>query len=183
MIARSNKKEILDGDGLSPEKVLSAYDALARQNKISLHNTLLIHYMRRFIVPGHALSVLDVGTGNGAFCFVLAEYGRKHKLDIHISALEPNPLLAEQVRQRGKEFGVRVLEQRMETANENFDVIVTAQVLHHIDPFELSAFLRALVTHARYAVIISDLIRSRAAYYFVKFGLPFITNDPPHSAE
>jgi 2-polyprenyl-3-methyl-5-hydroxy-6-metoxy-1,4-benzoquinol methylase len=166
MIPRTEQKEILDGEGVPPEMVLAAYHALLR------------YYIRKHIRGGAANSVLDVGAGNGAFCISLWDWAKKHNILLQITALEPNALLAAEIEKQKGQRDIVVRRGYLEEVSSKYDVVVTSQVLHHIEPQSLQAFVGLLYEHSLRAVIISDLIRSRFYYYFTKVILKIITRDP-----
>jgi SAM-dependent methyltransferase len=63
-------------------------------------------------------------------------------------------------------------------ARHSFDVVTASLFLHHIDPPEVAAVLRALFDLARRALVINDLHRARLPLLFGRAVFPWIFRSP-----
>lgn len=130
---------------------------------------------------GH-VRILDVGAGGGDLCRSLAAHLRQDGLAAEITALDPDERAMRWAEAHDGGAGVRYRRERtsdLVAAGEQFDVVLSNHLLHHLSPDELSALLGdseqivapgGLVAH-------HDIARSRAAYGLFAAGTaPFARN-------
>ncbi len=131
------------------------------------------------LIPENASRVLDVGCAGG-------EYGRRLKEvrpDLHLTGIEPNPVLARKARNRYDEFYASSLESA--SLADEFDVINCGDVLEHLqDPWDMLTKLHSLLR--RGGVLVTSLpnvghwtvVRDLAAgtFQYIPWGLLCITH-------
>jgi len=116
-----------------------------------------------------ALRILDVGSGGGDLCRLLATRLRRDGAACEITALDPDERAAAWARARDGGAGIRYLTARtsdLVAEGERFDVVVSNHLLHHLDAGELSGLLddTARLAGPEGLVVHGDIARSRMAY-------------------
>lgn len=128
------------------------------------------------------IRILDVGAGGGDLCRTLAARLNRDGLTADITALDADERASAWAAAHDRGAGVRYCCARVEDlvrAGEEFDVVLSNHLLHHLDARELQGVLadtRALVGVAG-LVAHHDIARSRTAYTLFAAGtLPFAAN-------
>ncbi|MCI1020123.1 methyltransferase domain-containing protein [Microbacterium sp. C5A9] len=127
---------------------------------------------RREIRPrarlGH-IRILDVGAGGGDVCRMLAARLRRDGLSAEITALDADERAIGWATRHDGGSGVRyrcAFAEELLAEGEQYDVVYSNHVLHHLEPQELQGLLRDSVglVGDRGVVVHRDIARSRAAY-------------------
>lgn len=134
---------------------------------------------RRDVSPrgadGRALRILDVGAGGADLCRMLSTRLRRDGIDAEITALDPDERAIAWARQRDGGRGIRyraAFTGDLVAAGEEFDLVVSNHLLHHLEDDELAVLLddsRALVGSSG-LVVHRDIARSRTAYALFALG-------------
>lgn len=66
---------------------------------------------------------------------------------------------------------------------QSFEVVTASLFLHHFDPPEVPAVLRALYGLARRALVVNDLHRARVPYLFGRAVFPLVFRSPVSVAD
>ena len=110
--------------------------------------------LRRFVAPRGEERALDVGTGAGAVAFALAP------LVASVVALDPEPALLDQARQKLGEFpNVELVQGNVTDPPSSvggFDLVCCVRVLHHIARPEIAVAKMASVTRPGGHLLIVD---------------------------
>ena len=157
--------ELLDRPDADPRLVEVNLRNIARANRWLGGRRALawgLHRLQRHLPRGSRLSLLDIGTGYGDLPLYAARWGRRHGLDIVPIGLERIPVAARIAAANGlptmlgcaSAFPVRP---------KSVDLVLVSQVVHHFTRDAAAELLRACDRLARRAVIVVDLLRSRAA--------------------
>ena len=130
----------------------------------------------RFTGSHHTL--LDIGTGGGDVARALARRARRDGVQLSVTAIDPDPRAAEYVRGLPATDGVSYRQCTSGTLVDEgarFDFVISNHVLHHLTGSELGAVLADSERLARYAVIHSDIRRTRIGYllYSLVTGILF----------
>jgi len=129
-----------------------------------------------------AVRVLDIGAGGGDVCRMISRRLRRDGLRGEITALDADERAIRWASAQDAGEGVRyrhALSSELVEAGEQFDVIFSNHVLHHLDPDALDQVLRdSLQLLAPGGVVVHrDIARSRAAYgLYSTLTLPFTTS-------
>lgn len=152
--------EEMDDPRLCANAHRHALQSLALSNRLLGVDTSVRRALRR-TAPADA-SVLDLGCGGGAFLSSLDPTGSRRLMvgvDRSEFALETantiNPLIA----------WVAADVQKLPFNADSVDVVVCTLLLHHFDPVGAITVLSEAARVARCAVVVSDLTRSRLAWW------------------
>ncbi|MFJ4252207.1 methyltransferase domain-containing protein [Microbacterium sp. NPDC090003] len=126
--------------------------------------------------------ILDIGAGGGDLCRYMARRLRREGLSARITALDPDERAIDWARTHDGSAGVdyRCADSAtLAAAGEQFDIIVSNHLLHHLDSAELAALLRDSETLVAPGGVVAhqDIARGRAAYALYAVGTaPFAKN-------
>ena len=111
--------------------------------------------------------LLDIGFGGGDLPRALARWARRDGLRLEVVAIDPDPRAHAYAVAGPAAPGVsfrRAASMDLVAAGEEYDVVTSNHLLHHLDRPGLDQLLRDSERLARRLVLHSDLRRSRAAY-------------------
>jgi 2-polyprenyl-3-methyl-5-hydroxy-6-metoxy-1,4-benzoquinol methylase len=132
--------------------------------------------------PDGELSVLDIGSGHGAFPIRLAAEGRlgTHRLRVVGSDIEPAYVAAgvRAARARGVMVEFRRVDAlALDTLAERFDVITCTQTVHHFPPAMLADLMVRARRNARHGVLFFDARRGAVTLAGVTLAALAISRD------
>lgn len=126
------------------------------------------------------IRLLDVGAGGGDVSRALAAWARRDGLSIAVTALDADDRAIRWARERGGGVEYRsAYTNELVAAGEQFDVVISNHLLHHLIGDELPALLDESIALACEdgLVLHRDIARSRFAYWgFAAGTLPFARN-------
>jgi len=140
---------------------------------------------RRDVRPrarGHRVRILDVGAGGGDLCRSLAARLRRDGLAAQITALDPDERAMRWAETHDDGAGARYRRERtgdLVAAGEQFDIVLSNHLLHHLGPDEVSALLTESerIVAPGGLVVHHDIARSPTAYRLYAAGTaPFAGN-------
>ncbi len=120
--------------------------------------------------------VLDLGAGGCTIPHILAQWARRQRISVHILALD--------LRHAHLRWARRTLQTWPEiafiqgdvlappVAEQSVDFVISSLLLHHFSPDALIQMLPIWVRLARQSLIMTDLVRHPAAYWFMKAASP-----------
>jgi ubiquinone/menaquinone biosynthesis C-methylase UbiE len=171
---RITTPELLDTDAGTPSEVASSLADLRWFNRyfggLSTTYNLLHRVVRALRFPA-SLSYLDVAGASADGASFAAERLHRVRTELHITVLDRSPVHLSSGRP-GTAALVCGDALALPFADRSVDVVGSSLFLHHLDPQELSAFIREALRVARSAVIVNDLSRSRLHYAFAVAGRP-----------
>lgn len=162
-------RELMDDPHCDPVRLERTYRQFAVVNRLlSGWRRIYVRRIRPLLDPERPTTLLDVGFGGGDVARALAGWARRDGLALRITAVDPDERAVARVRP-GDGDGVRY--ERATSADvlargEEFDVVVSNHLLHHLDADELAGLLRDSASIARRLVVHNDLARGRAGYAF-----------------
>lgn len=161
---RATQAEYFDLPDLSESEVADSYAALAGINRIFVFAEPFQRALPRLLGNERcrALSVLDLGAGDGSLGAVLAKWAGKRgwtwrftNVDLRLSALD--------LGRNGHNVTASALA--LPFHNDSFDVVIASQMTHHLTTDEqVRQHLREAWRVAREGVVVSDLHRNAALY-------------------
>lgn len=169
-----------DADQRMLERTYLRFGAVNRA--VSRPGLLYRRDIRPHRVPGRVMRILDVGSGGGDLCRLLARRLENDGISAEVIGLDPDERAVAWARDQDAEAGIRYrigTTADLVAAGERFDVVLSNHLLHHLTGQELTALLddsRRLV-HDNGLALHRDIARGRMAY--VAFGLgtlPFSKN-------
>lgn len=167
---RATDPELLD-EGVSEEEALRSLGDLRLVNRWLGGRRSIFGAVRPYLRPGSRL--LDVGCGSADLpAFLL------RSLPVPIVAVGLD-IKALHLRQAPPGIHRVVGDVRqLPFAKRSFDVVTASLFLHHIDPPEVAAVLRALFDLARRALVINDLHRAQVPLVFGRAVFPWVFQSP-----
>lgn len=137
------------------------------------------------------VSLLDVGTGSADIPMAVAASRAKLGLETFIAAVDISERNLRVARARlgvsPEIHFVRADSLNLPFASASFDFVTASLFLHHFSDEEVVRLLADFARIAKRAVIVNDLVRNLAPYYFTKIAGPFLAasfltrNDAPLS--
>lgn len=165
---RTVTPELLDTDAGSERELRDSLDDLARINHYlggeAAIARMLLQVAQR--ARADALSVLDVGGGDGRLMRAVAQRLREQHIEVIYTVLDRSAT------HLAASDGHRVVGDALELpfAAKSFDVVCCNLFLHHLRPVEISLFVAGSLRIARRVFIASDLRRSRTHLLAAKLG-------------
>lgn len=170
---RCEEPELMDSGAVGPEELERALAFLESCNRyLGGWDVLRAHlepWSRRW-EKGRLIRFLDVGTGAADLPRRLLAWGRAQGFDLHVTALDSDPLVVALARRRPAEPGLEIVHGDLRTlarAGRRFDYVLGSLLLHHIPEPQLDGALRDCDALAERGLLFSDLRRSRAGWLAV----------------
>lgn len=182
---RTNQAEILDNFDLGGEELelvlkdLENINKWLGGNKVTLSGIKKIHRENPEVQEWH---IVDVGCGNGAMLREIAQWGKKHNINLKLTGIDANSHAISIAQRLSKnhlniEFKAKDVFSA-DYRNQNFDIVLCTLTLHHFTEPQIIELLRLFHRQAKYGVLINDLHRSKIAYrLFQAFCAVFINNE------
>jgi 2-polyprenyl-3-methyl-5-hydroxy-6-metoxy-1,4-benzoquinol methylase len=157
------------------------YSYFKLPNALFLNHRLIYGYLKQILDPEGINSILDVGCGGGDLLEYLALRLERDGFRFSLTGVDANSAAVALAKRRTKAWrNVRVVRGRAEEVEGSYQVAVVSQVLHHLSPADASSMLKFVYGAVSRGIVISDFVRSRAAYWLVKAGVYLTTNDGVH---
>ena len=145
----------------------------------------------RYIAPLAAskdktTTLLDIGFGGGDIPIALARWAERDRLDIAITAIDPDPRAYDFVRSLehvGRVSFQNIGSSRLVEEGQKFDIVISNHLLHHLDREEFHQLLEESKKLSNERVLFNDIERSDLGYLLFNllsrplFRSSFITHD------
>lgn len=130
----------------------------------------------------HRVHILDVGAGGGDLCRSLAVRLRRDGLAAEITALDPDERAMRWAEAHDDGAGARYRRERtgdLVAAGEQFDIVLSNHLLHHLGPDEVSALLAESerIVAPGGLVVHHDIARSPTAYRLYAAGTAVLADN------
>jgi len=164
---RSAADEWMDAPDADPVELARCLRDLAVVNSVTLARPPTIGFMRRAARGRRALSVLDVGFGEGDMLRRIARWGRRQGMALRLEGVDLSPASAEAARAVTPEsMGIRYRTGDVfDEAPGSVDVVISSLFTHHLDDAAVVRFLRWMERTAAVGWFVNDLHRHALAYY------------------
>ena len=135
---------------------------------------LVSFFMRRWIMPGAQMRVVDLATGSGDIPRLLVEYARKIGVQIEIDAVDRQPATLEIARSLSADYreisyhAANILEW---DCAQRYDIALCSLVLHHFSDDDAVSVLRRCRELSKSFVLVSDLRRG----FLLRTGVYMLT--------
>jgi 2-polyprenyl-3-methyl-5-hydroxy-6-metoxy-1,4-benzoquinol methylase len=190
---RTIAEELMDADNLPPETYAAVLHDLAQVNTLTLARPPTMRFLaqvqqrlatqqvnairatgaRPRVAPVH-LKILDVGFGDGDMLRAIARWAVNRYLTVELVGIDLNPNSAPAA--RAATPADMAIDYRTgdyaDLAGQDWDVILSSLVAHHMTHEQLVAFLRFMEAEARAGWFINDLHRHGFAY----MGYPLLAS-------
>ncbi|WGK64756.1 methyltransferase domain-containing protein [Croceiramulus getboli] len=176
---RSREEELMDRPGLDPKVLNLALSDISRVNRWLGGNRITIKAIETVIArhPDRTrFTLVDVGCGDGEMLRTIQEHFKDHPVELELVGIDLNSASLDLARKQspGIIFLHKDITQRDSEADP-YDFVLCTLTLHHLQPEDVSTFLRALCKMTRLQLIINDLERSRWAFQLFRlFSAIFI---------
>ena len=177
---RHREPELLDSGELERARHIAALRALATVNVLSLSAHRVwrrLEAMRR--ARGAPLRLLDVACGGGDVVVSLLRRARAHGIDLEVDACDADPVTLEHARAQADRNGVTARFFQLDALSSPlpapYDLVCSSLFLHHVGDEEAVGLLKGMAAAARGAVLVQDLVRSRAGYALAWLALRAFT--------
>ena len=169
---RAIAEEQMDAPDLPPEVYRSVLAGLAQVNMLTMAARPTLGFLDRVLAGRQRFRLLDVGFGHGDMLRRIARWARRRGVEAELVGIDCNPNSAAVARAAtdpalGIDF--RTGDYRA-LGGEDFDLIVSSLVAHHMSRVELVEFLRFMDREARLGWFVNDLHRHTFAY----LGFPLL---------
>lgn len=171
---RINAPELMDSGTIERGELIPTLRFLAMAHRHFGGERVLFTYLEKWSAhwsTDEVITVLDVGTGGADVPLSLVRWGKKHGFRFQITAVDSTPVIAEIARENVVSHPeIRVLEEdffSLAQRGGKFDLVIASLFLHHMPDAQLTAVLKCCDAMATRGIVISDLSRSRVAYWAV----------------
>jgi ubiquinone/menaquinone biosynthesis C-methylase UbiE len=175
---RLDQPELLDLGVGSPEDVKTNFDDMWRINRwLGGVRALTQHLYPRLLRHTETVSILDIGTGSAQIPTAIACWALKHRLNLHIFAVDWSARNLEVARTHLSEQTLDVSLMQADAMSLPFpeksvDYVISSLFMHHFTPDQNIKLLRQASKIARRGIIMSDLVRGWLPFISFKLSQP-----------
>jgi 2-polyprenyl-3-methyl-5-hydroxy-6-metoxy-1,4-benzoquinol methylase len=179
MIRARTIREAMEDPAASPRLVRNTLGQFRAVNRLfaSWGRTFRTFILPRMPDRSRPYELLDIGFGGGDVARDLWRRARARGVRLRVTAIDRDPRCLAFVRQFGRHEGIRFLaadHHELLRRGERFDFVISNHTMHHHEPEALGAFLGEAAVLATDTAVLSDIHRSRLAYFgFALLTAPF----------
>jgi 2-polyprenyl-3-methyl-5-hydroxy-6-metoxy-1,4-benzoquinol methylase len=181
-LTRSEQSEILDHPVADHDAFVHAISYLEWSNRWFGNYWMITHHLKHLLpkITHTPIRFLDIGTGIGDLPAMLMRWARRQGHEIDVIGTDDNAAVIAEARRRHHDPHMHFLTIAEDGGQDQskpspVEITIISQVLHHLTPDEAVELLRAACARSTRAVVISDLERSRLAYWLVRIGVSLTT--------
>ncbi len=170
---RAIAEELMDADDLDPAVYAAVLRDLAQVNSITMARRPTLDFLKQLpLQTGKPIKILDVGFGDGDMLRTIATWAAHKNIAVALHGIDLNPNSANTARARTPaDLQVHYATgDYADLAGQQWDVIVSSLVAHHMTHDQLIVFLRFMDTEAQLGWFINDLHR----HAFAWMGYPLL---------
>jgi hypothetical protein len=131
-------------------------------------------WSRRWPDAARPITLLDLGAGSADIPLAIAQWARRQRLEVRITAVDSNPRVLDIARAHiGQEPWISLVAadvRKLPFAPGSFDYAISSLLLHHLQDIEVMTVLRIMETLSLRGMIWSDLSRHWLAHQAVWLG-------------
>lgn len=169
---RAIAEELMDADDLDASTYAAVVADLARVNVVTMAARPTLSFLQRAMRGGKSLKLLDVGYGDGDMLRRIAHWAARRGIAVELVGIDLNPrsaLAAAAHTPPGLPI-TYLTGDYADHAGEDWDVVISSLVAHHMTEDQLIAFLRFMEAEARRGWFVNDLER----HGFAHWGFPLL---------
>jgi 2-polyprenyl-3-methyl-5-hydroxy-6-metoxy-1,4-benzoquinol methylase len=162
--SRAIAEELMDAEDLPPETYTAVLHDLAQVNTLTMARRATLNFLNK--LGKRPLKILDVGFGDGDMLRAIHRWAAKRHLTVDLTGIDLNPnsvAAAQSATPADMAIAYRTGDYAS-LAGEEWDVILSSLVAHHMTHDQLIAFLRFMDAEARAGWFINDLHRHSFPY-------------------
>ncbi|MBY0581318.1 MAG: methyltransferase domain-containing protein [Sphingomonas sp.] len=169
---RAIADELMDADDLDPAVYAAVVRDLARVNVMTMAARPTLSFLNRAVADRRSIKLLDVGYGDGDMLRRIARWAARKGIAADLVGVDLNPRSEIAARaDTPADLPIRYLTgDYADQAGEDWDIIISSLVAHHMSHDQLIAFLRFMQAEARIGWLINDLHR----HGFAHWGFPVL---------
>lgn len=144
---------------------------------------MMLGHLSHLICPqatGMPVRILDMATGGADIPIAIVQWARKAGLSVQITAVDVNPMVEEIARENTQDYPEICVDKQnilsLPYADQAFDFVICAQVLHHLANDEVITALREANRLSSKGIVVSDLRRRALCVNLARLASPFISN-------
>ena len=160
---RAVAEELMDADDLDPATYAAVVHDLARVNTLTLARRPTLNFLDS--LPRGRLRILDVGFGDGDMLRAISKWSERRGREVDLVGIDLNPRSADAARAStpaGMKIDYRTGDYA-DLSGQDWDVIISSLVAHHMTHAQLVAFVAFMAREARAGWFVNDLYRSIVA--------------------
>jgi 2-polyprenyl-3-methyl-5-hydroxy-6-metoxy-1,4-benzoquinol methylase len=168
---RTDEPETMDDFAMEGEMLRDALDKIAKINQLLGGNQLTLRGVQELIgniSKATAITIVDVGCGNGDMLRTLAVYGLKNNLNFQLIGIDANNFTVKHAQQLSQNYP-NISYQCEDIFDKSFkelkyDIVLCTLTLHHFKDNEIIHLLNVFNANSNIGIVINDLHRSAIAY-------------------
>lgn len=168
---RTNEPETMDDFAMEGEILRDALDKIAKINQLLGGNQLTLRGVQQLIgniSKTTAITIVDVGCGNGDMLRTLSDYGLKNNLNFQLIGIDANNFTVNHAQQLSQNYpNIRYQCEDIfdKSFNElKYDIVLCTLTLHHFKDNEIIHLLNVFNANSNIGIVINDLQRSAISY-------------------
>lgn len=118
------------------------------------------------------ITIADLGCGGGDILLLIARWGRRKKIPLHLIGVDANPNIINFAKKNTSGFSeITYATQNIfseEFKQRTFDIVVATLFTHHFSSTELATFLSQLKKQIRIGIVINDIHRHWFAFHSIR---------------
>ena len=167
--------ELMDRPQPVTEELVSDLRNLRQLNRYFGSYALIEHFLRRWILPGTEMRVLDLATGSGDIPRLVVDYARKEGATVTVDAIDRQSSTLEIARSLSAGYPeISFVEGDVLSFGEGaspYDLVLCSLALHHFEESAAVQLLRRCRDLSSQFVLVSDLRRG----FLASIGVYFLT--------
>jgi SAM-dependent methyltransferase len=140
------------------------------------YRALTRHLFPRLSAGGSSVSVVDVGTGGAGLARLIADWARRHQVEVSVLAIDRArrhlAVASASTRLYPEIQLIQADGQCLPLPPRGADYLLSSLVLHHFAPESLIHFLRASYEAAARGLVMTDLLRGWLPYFAFRLVQP-----------
>lgn len=161
-------RELMDDPGCDLDALHRTYAHFGPLNRlVAGWRRVYVRRLRPLLSPTRPTTLADIGSGGSDVARSLARWAARDGLRLSVTAVDPDERAHAYASALPPVPGVelrRATSSDLVAAGEQFDVVVSNHLLHHLDAGDLAALLADSERLARRLVLHDDIARSTLAY-------------------
>ena len=180
---RSEAIEIMDNLQCEGEVVNQTLKELEIINRLLGGNKLTIRGVAKLLKGRKSKEIYtinDLGCGGGDILKLVADWGRKSKISLHLSGIDANPNIIAYAEKNSRNYpeieykAVNIFSDAFKAMKT--DIVLATLFMHHFTDDELVHLFQLLGKQAQIGIVINDLHRHSLAYYSIKILTRLFSN-------
>ncbi len=172
MLARTRQSEWMDAPDADNAQLARSLRFIERVNRWLGYTRATLGHLERLTrdwQAGERMSVLDVATGSADVPRAMLQWAARKGIELHVTGVDRHPAtlaLADQARPDRLEL-LQGDALALPFADGAFDYVTCSMFLHHLSDEDAVVTLKEMHRVARRGIIVADLLRTRAARFWI----------------